>query len=204
VRYGQRDIQVFKNKDIRFSDIHRSDTLRIYGEGFRHDDYRMGFFSSIDRWKDQFKYIQANERKYIIMKNILMTVVLFCLVSGSAFAGNPAIKAGNTGGQVASSYESMCMEVRNQSIPAATPLVWYTDNIAGYSSIDFYGMAVSSGNAPTTISAQAIFSNGASIGAEQIITSGTDLTDIRSPHYKFTLPAFSVTRNVTFNFLIAD
>ena len=85
---------------------------------------------------------------------------------------------------------------------------WYggvTSAVACKIAIDIYGIEVSSGNVPTTISAQLLFANGTAVSiAAQTITSGTDLTDLRSGFYKFSLPAYSVTRNVTFNFLIAD
>jgi hypothetical protein len=203
VRYEQRDIQVFKNKDAGVLDILFGNALWVHGKRSRHDDNRMGYGDIIDRREDELKYVQRNERKFIIMKKLILAVMLLCLVGVSAFAGSPAIRVGNTGGQTSSAYESLWFEVRGAVHPTAD-IVWYADNIAGYSSIDFYGMAVSSGNTPTTISAQAVYANGSPIGSEQILTSGTDLTDIRSAYYKFTLPAFSVTRNVSFNFLIAD
>ena len=126
------------------------------------------------------------------------------LILGFCFAGNPNIRVGNSGGKVSTAYESLWLEVKGVVAPTAD-MVIYLDNIAGYSSIDFYGMSVSSGNVPTTMSAQPLYANGDAVSiAAQTLTSGTDLTDIKSAYYKITLPAFSVTRNVSFNFLIAD
>jgi hypothetical protein len=141
------------------------------------------------------------ERTSAIMKKLLLVGLLI----GLSFAINANVRPGNTAGYLSTGYEYIQLEVKGVTAPTSSALIWYGDGIAGYSSIDFYGMEVSSGNVPTTISAQLLFANGAAVSiAAQTITSGTDLTDLRSGFYKFSLPAYSVTRNVTFNFLIAD
>lgn len=135
------------------------------------------------------------------MKRIIILLALL----GVCLAGNPTIKSTTmTNYRMDSGYEYISMEVAAQPAPTKNALTWIANGIAGYSSIDFYGMKVSKGSTPTTIAAQAIYQNGVTCSAVQILTSGTDLTDIRSPYYRFTLPAASVTRNVTFMFLIAD
>lgn len=137
------------------------------------------------------------------MKKLILGMILLSF----ALAANPNIKSTMTNYRVDNGYQYVSMEViAEPAYAGVTPsaLVWYADAIAGFSSIDFYGMAVSTGSVPTTIDAQAIRTDGTAIGAVQTLTSGTDLTDIRSPRYKFTLPAAAVTRNVTFTFLIAD
>lgn len=122
-----------------------------------------------------------------------------------AFAGMAQIrKPAGTTSVTNEGYQFLQMDVVNLVAPTSSAVTWYADNIAGYSSIDFYGMGVSTGSVPTTISAQPLFGNGTNCGSAQTITSGTDLTDIRSAYYKFTLPASTVTRNVSFNFVIAD
>jgi len=132
-------------------------------------------------------------------------LILIGLMVGLCFANNAGIRVGNTGGTVQSGYEFFVMEVKGQTIPSTSATTFYLDNIAGYASIDFYGMVVSAGSAVTTINAQPVYSNGVNLGAAQIITSGTDLTDIRSPWYKITIPRYpAANRKVSFNILIAD
>ena len=140
------------------------------------------------------------------MKKILVFIILALFVT-SSYAGVANIRATGNKYRIGNGYQYLLLEA--YAVPAyagVTPsaLTWYADNIAGYGSIDFYGMAVSTGDVPTTISAQALYSDGSNCGSAQIITSNTDLTDIRSPYYKFTLPAAAVTRNISFQFLIAD
>lgn len=134
------------------------------------------------------------------MKKVLMLVIL-----GLALCGNTGIRVGNTGGQVISGYEFYQMEVRGQEAPTSNNLVWYADNILGYSSVGIEGIEVSTGNVPTTINAVAIYSTGQTVSSSSVtITAGTDLTKFLSAFYMFTLPAYVVTRDVTFNFMIAD
>jgi hypothetical protein len=134
------------------------------------------------------------------MKRIIILLALL----GACFASNPTIKSNTmTNYRMDSGYEYISMEVAAQPT-SKNAMTWLASGIAGYSSIDFYGMKVSKGSVPTTISAQAIYQNGVTCSAVQILTSGTDLTDIRSPYYRFTLPAPAVTRNISFMFLIAD
>lgn len=135
------------------------------------------------------------------MKKFLVFLVL---ILGLGFCANANIRApGYANTSISDGYEFKYIQFRGQAITTTNGLVFYADNIAGYSSIDFYGAAVSTGAAPTTISAQAIDAKGYNIGAAQVITSGTDLTDIKSPWYKFTyIP--TTNRTITLNLLIAD
>ena len=138
------------------------------------------------------------------MRKIIVGLILlsFC------FAGNANIRESLSGASTYDGRDFLCMTATN--VPAYTgvtpsALVWYADNIKGYSSIGINGFEATSGNIPTTISAQAVYPNGDSVSVSaQTITSGTNLTVLHSPWYKFTLPAASVTRNISFIFNIAD
>jgi len=141
------------------------------------------------------------------MKKLIVGLLLlsFC------FAGNANIRKGtfdnsNTAGaRMYSGYQFQTMIVNDQLAPTSSALVWYADNILGYSVIGINSFEVSTGTVPTTISAQAIQPNGTALTVDaQIITAETDLTEFFSPWYSFTLPAYSVTRNVSFIFNIAD
>lgn len=138
------------------------------------------------------------------MKKILIGLILLSFV----FAGNARIRETLSGAETYSGYEFQTMIATD--VPAyagVTPsaLVWYADNIMGYSSILITGFEASTGSIPTTISAQAVKPNGDSVSvAAQTITSGTALTTLYSPWYKFTLPAYSSTRNISFMFTIKD
>lgn len=142
------------------------------------------------------------------MKKILSTIILLSLFVGTCFAGPaPTMRTTATNTRVIGGYEFVQLEGIN--VPAyagVTPsaITVYADNIAGFSSIDFYVTGVSTGSAITTMSAQAVYSDGSAVTTAQTITSGTDLTDLKSGYYKFIIPAASVTRNVSFNILIAD
>lgn len=131
-------------------------------------------------------------------------LILGSLIASAMFAGNPDIRQSYSGAREPEGYQFISLEMNGVTIPTSTATTWYGDNIAGFSKIKIFGLAVSSGSTPTTISAQAMLSNGMPVGSAQTITSGTDLTDIRSPYYKFTLPAYSAPRRVSFNFVIAD
>jgi len=135
----------------------------------------------------------------------LLALIIISLIAGQAFAGTPALRlaSSNSNIKMQSGYQYLSMEAKGAAVTTVNGLVFYGDNIAGFSSIDFYGMAMSIGAVSTTISAQPIYADGSACGAEQVITSATDLTDIRSGYYKFTLPVTS-DRTVSFNFLIAD
>ena len=133
------------------------------------------------------------------MKKILVGLILLSFV----FSANANIRAGNTGGKVISGYQFYQMEVKDTVAPTAD-IIWYVDNLAGYSSVDIYFTGVSSGDLPSTISATPVYSNGDSVTDSQTITAGTSLTDFKSTYYKFTLPAIATTRNVSFNFIITD
>lgn len=137
------------------------------------------------------------------MKKILLVLAIIFL-GLSAFAGSPEIYQNYTGGSTTQGWQSLSMEFVNVAAPTTSALVWYGNNIGGYTSIDFYAVGVSAGSAITTISAQAVLSNGTPVTTAQTITSGTPLTAIKSNFYKFTLPAASVTRNVSMNFVIKD
>lgn len=79
----------------------------------------------------------------------------------------------------------------------------YMYNIAGFDSLNFYVGAISSGNI-TTINLQPMLSNKVEIGSAQVMTSGTDITDFRSGHYKATIEnTLAITVNVTMNMLLA-
>lgn len=138
------------------------------------------------------------------MKKILIGLILI----GLCFGGNAKIRESLTNAQTYDGYQFQTMIATD--VPAyagVTPsaLVWYADNILGYSSILITGFEVSTGSIPTTISAQAVYPNGDSVSvAAQTITAGTALTTLYSPWYKFTLPADAATRNVSFIFSIKD
>ncbi len=141
------------------------------------------------------------------MKKIIVGLLLlsFC------FAANANIRIGNldnsntAGAKIYSGYEFKTMVVTDQSAPTSSALVWYADNFLGYSVMGISGFEVTSGNLPTTISAQAIKPDGTNVSVDaQILTVGTDITEFHSPWYKFTLPADSVTRDISFIFNIAD
>lgn len=137
------------------------------------------------------------------MKKILLVLVILFL-GLTSFAGTPAIRADYTGARVSSAFDSLWVEFINVAAPTSSAIVFYADNILGYASIDFNVTGVSAGTAVTTISAQAIYSNGNPVTASQTITLGTPLTAIKSAFYKFTLPAGAVTRNVSMNFVIKN
>lgn len=141
------------------------------------------------------------------MKKILVVLLLI----GLGFSANANIRLGNfdkspsAGGYIYNGYEFISMIVNDQLAPTASSLVWYADNIMGYSSILITGFEASTGNIPTTISAQAVYPDGTSVSVSaQTITSGTALTTLYSPWYKFTLPAYSSTRNISFMFTVKD
>lgn len=125
-------------------------------------------------------------------------------MAGVSFAGMPTITHTNSSMSVNPSFEAITLEAVNQAMVTSSALTWYGNNIAGYSSFDFYVTGVSSGSAITTLSAQAIYQNGTAVTAAQTLTSGTPLTLIKSAFYKFSIPADSVTRNVSFNFIIKN
>jgi hypothetical protein len=140
------------------------------------------------------------------MKKILVFIILALFIT-SSYAGVANIRATGSKYRIGSGYQYLLLEA--YAVPAyagVTPsaLTWYADNIAGYSRIGISGIAVSTGSTPTTISAQPLYSDGTNCGSAVTITAGTDLTAIKSPYYKFTLPAYSSTRNVSFGFIIAD
>jgi len=138
------------------------------------------------------------------MKKIIVGLILI----GLCFAGNAKIRESLSGAEAYDGYQFETMVATD--VPAyagVTPsaLVWYADNIMGYSSIGINGFEVSTGTIPTTISAQAVYPDGTNVSVSaQIVTAGTDLTTFHSPWYKFTLPAYSSTRNVSFIFNVAD
>ncbi len=137
------------------------------------------------------------------MKKIFLVLAVLFL-GLSAFAGSPEIYQTYTGGSTTQGWQSLSMEFVNVTAPTTSALTWYGRNIGGYASIDFYVTGVSTGSIPTTISAVPVYSNGVAVTAAQTITSGTPLTSIKSNFYKFTLQAFSATRNISMNFLIKD
>lgn len=135
------------------------------------------------------------------MKKILLIGLIF----GLSFAVNINIRPGNTGGKVSNGLDYYNLEIIGQVAPTASALSWYGDGIAGCSSIMAIGADVSSGSAFTTINAQPYYANGVAVStAAQTITVGTSFTAINAPFYLFSIPAFSVTRNVTLNFCIRN
>lgn len=137
------------------------------------------------------------------MKKIFLVLAILFL-GLSAFAGSPEIYQNYTGGSTTQGWQSLSMEFINVTAPTTSALTWYGRNIGGYTSIDFYVNGVSTGSIPSTISAVPIFANGDAVTTAQTITSGTPLTAIKSNFYKFTLQAYSSTRNISMNFLIKD
>lgn len=136
------------------------------------------------------------------MKKLIPFLIMFIVLGSNVYA-KPTIKESLDDGRVRSGYEFIELQMLNQQVDPSSSISWYAYEIGGFSSIDFYG-SVSTGNY-TTINAQAIFLDGTSVTTAQTITSGTDLTDIKSSSYKFTYNNHkAVTTNVTFNFLIAD
>lgn len=142
-----------------------------------------------------------------------MKKLIVCLLVILSFALNAATISNYGTERIRANYGSkvtfkngngfLWAEIKGQAVTTASPIVVYLDNIAGYSAIDFYGMQASTGSTPTTLSAQALTSAGANSGAAQTLTSGTDLTDLKSPFYKLTLST-TVNRTVTFNVLVHD
>lgn len=141
------------------------------------------------------------------MKKFLSAILILALASSVALAGQPSInKKSLTAAKVATigGYQFLEMQVKGQQINPSSYIEWQADEIAGYSSIDFYVTSVSSGNA-VTLSATPVFMDGTAVTAAQTITTGTALTDIRSGSYLFRFyNNVATTTNVTFNFLIAD
>lgn len=136
------------------------------------------------------------------MKKLLALLLLFS-ISSFCFAGNAKIKESYTGMSTYSGGGYLTLVADTQLAPTSSNLVWYAYNIKGYSSIGITGFEVTAGDTPTTISAQAIYSDktNVNVGA-QVITAGTDLTVLHSPWYKFTLDAGAVTRDINFIFNI--
>ena len=136
-------------------------------------------------------------------------LAVLILMIGLCFAGSKTgIRETMDNAYVRDGYQFYVMEIRSEAqatTSSVSALVWYADNIVGYSVIGIDGFEASSGNVPTTISAQAVYADGTDVSvAAQIITAGTDLTDFKSAYYKFTLPAGIVTRNISAFFIIAD
>lgn len=99
-------------------------------------------------------------------------------------------------------YEMIYLEARGTTVNSGNNLVIYARDIAGFTGIKFYGMDVSSGNVPTTISAQPCFSDMTLVtGSAQIFTFGTPTTNLQSPYYKFSLPT-TTDRKISFNVTI--
>lgn len=127
--------------------------------------------------------------------------LFFGLIIGLCFAVNANIRPGNTGGKVVNGYDFYCLEV-NDTVAPTVDMYCYLDGIAGYSQINFYVTGVSSGTAITTLNAIPLYRDGTQVTASQLVTSGTDLTEMRSPYYKLVIPAITTTRNVSFNILL--
>ena len=139
-----------------------------------------------------------------MFKKILTGLLLSILIASVSFGASPGIRDTMDNAKIYKGYEFLTMYVNAEEVATSSALVWYADNILGYSGIGINSFAVSSGNVPTTISAQALAPDRTALAvAAQIITAGTDLTPLYSPWYSFTLPADSVTRDVTFIFNIA-
>ena len=95
------------------------------------------------------------------------------------------------------------LEMNGMELIATESATIYFYNIAGYDTIDFYVGAIASGNI-TTLNFQPMLSNRVEIGDAQVISSGVDVTDFKSGHYKMTIvnPVI-ITNNVTMNILLA-
>lgn len=137
------------------------------------------------------------------MKNLVLILGILFLV-GSVNAGSPAIRSSTAKSFKNEGYQFLQLSFIGATAPTTSALIWYGDNIAGFTWIDFSGAAVSTGTAITTINAQPVYSNGLSSGTAQTITSGTRFTAIKSPYYKFSIPAPATQRLVTLNFMIGD
>jgi len=102
-------------------------------------------------------------------------------------------------------YDFYQLEFKGTELTANETADLYLYNIAGYDSVGYYidGTTVSTADY-ATINMQPMLSNRVEIGTAQILTDGSDLTDLRSAHYKMTITNWaSVTNNVTMNILIA-
>ena len=131
--------------------------------------------------------------------------VLFLLLSNLCLAGNLKIVESLANGRATGAKNALSLELKGQTILPLSYIEWKGANVGGMNRIDFYGVEVTSGNA-TTLSATPILSTGEVLsGEEQTVTSGTDLTVIKSNYYRFRLyNNVAITTNVTLNFLIAD
>jgi hypothetical protein len=139
------------------------------------------------------------------MKKVSSIVILLALVIGLAFAGNPDIRTSQSGTRFSESLNCMQLDVIGSQIVSPNNWVFYLDNIAGFDAVDFYVTSVLSGNI-TTASLQPTYSDGTVLGTsfDAVLTSGTDLTNLKSMYYKMTIynQKIGVTNNITCNILV--
>jgi len=131
-------------------------------------------------------------------------VILVCLLLSTFVLARPTISGSE--GKDKNGYQWVNYEALGAQV--ATPsysITWRASDIAGFAGISIEGMSASAGNS-TTVNAMPLFANGKDMtGEDVVITAGTDITDFKSPNYRFTYYSVqTTTTNVTFNFLIAD
>lgn len=134
------------------------------------------------------------------MKKLILLFLLIGLVSA-----RPTIQENLSDCKTVNGYQYLQLSAYGQEVGATgNSIEWVASDILGFSSVGVSFTAVSAGGLPTTISAQAIYPNGVAVTGAQTITDGTDLTVLYSGDYKFTFYNWVATRDVTFNFVIAD
>ena len=116
------------------------------------------------------------------MRNLVITLLFLLSVS---FSGTAKIRESLTSARQTRGWQAIQLDVQGQQVLPSSTITWYGDNIGGMSRIDFYGPVVSSGNA-TTINCIPVMADGTELDSEaQTLTSGTDLTVIKSNYYKY-------------------
>ena len=133
---------------------------------------------------------------------LIKILCLIVLVLGLAFSTNTDAIS-DLDYTISSGYDFFQLEFKGIQLTPnqSTPIYMY--NIAGFDSINFYVGEILTGNI-TTISIQPMLSDKIEIGTAQVLESGTDITDFKSGHYKFTiLNPKAATNNITMNILLA-
>lgn len=137
------------------------------------------------------------------MKKILTIALLFSLVF--ARSTNPRITCDTANTYPKESKNAISLEIINATLspsPDGT-IEWTAYNISGANAADFYVTNITPSGHITTLTATPIYDNGEQVTASQTLTTGTDLTDFRGIHYKFTLTnTYDVTQNVSMNFIV--
>jgi len=148
------------------------------------------------------------------MKKLLLGILL--IVSAS-FAGRECFSGVYTqvgtanpvavsGYRTIEGYNFLQLTIPGVSVVTSSNIIIYADNIAGYTKLDFYGYEVSTGSVATTMDCQALYSTGQTLNiAAQVLTSGTDITALKSAKYRLKIFDYKTTSNrtVSFNVLIS-